>query len=83
MLANILCWLVHCAVAWHGPWKPGWVKGVGQSTSIYPNSGILIKQPLAGKASIRNDSSKLFFKEVAYMYWTNNLTASLSKLLNP
>ncbi len=50
----------------HGrpPWEGGWDTGVGRSSSIQPNSEILIENSLVGKTCQKNDSTKLIFKNL-------------------
>jgi hypothetical protein len=46
------------------PRKRGWNAGVGRSSSIKPNSRILIENPLANPAGHKNDSTQLVFKSL-------------------
>jgi len=50
----------HCCTGWV-LWEEGWDSGVGRSSSILPDSMILLEKTLAGKASGKN-SAFLFLK---------------------
>jgi hypothetical protein len=49
--------------------EEGWATGVGRSSSMYPNSWILVENPIDSKTGWKNDSTNTYFYILANVYF--------------
>ncbi len=66
-------WWVCCKAAQIHSHKEGWDTGIGRHRFIQPNSGILIENPLAGKAGHKKFHKSVFGKFTSMEKYTLRL----------